>query len=239
MQVCNRNASGAAVRADCLDLCVEQPHCYRHVAGMGGDAGFADADDPERATESADGRTTTAWLALVAGLIRVIEVRATGALQQVAGGGGDIAQLAGSAGEQGAGEHRIVLSDPRVGSQVGVSYQCSDSQTTLRRGFNPVKSKAIDVDQVRRRLDVQLHQVQQIGAAGNDLRAVDLRRQCRGFGLGLGARIGKGSHALACATSVMASMMLEYAPQRQILPLMRSCNSLAISRGGSVRLGLA
>jgi hypothetical protein len=79
---------------------VERPHGHGHVARVRGDAGLAGADDRVLAAVAADGAAAAARLALVAGLVGVVEVRAARALQQVAGGGRLVAQLARGAGQQ-------------------------------------------------------------------------------------------------------------------------------------------
>ncbi|MNF74489.1 hypothetical protein D3C84_565230 [compost metagenome] len=108
-------------------------------------------------------------------------------MQQVAGGARHVAQLAGGTGEEGAGKHAVVLADARVGGEVGVAHQGADSQAAFGCGFDSVQGQVVDVDQLRRRLDVQLHQVQQVGAAGDEARAIDLGGERGGFGRRLGA----------------------------------------------------
>jgi hypothetical protein len=71
------------------------------------------ADDGMLAGVAADGRAAAARLALVAGLVGVVEVGAAGALQQVAGGGRLVAQLAGGARQQRARQHRVVAPHAR------------------------------------------------------------------------------------------------------------------------------
>ena len=75
--------------------------------------------------------------------------------------------------------------------------------------FDLVERQAADVDEMRRRLDLELHQVEQVGAAGDELGAGLARpRQPRPRGV-VGAFVGEGLHALASpATSRMAATML-------------------------------
>ena len=150
---------------------VERPHGDRHVAGMRGDAGVARADDGVLPAEAADGRAAAARLPLVAGLVGVVEIGAARALQQVAGRGRLVAQLAGGAGDQRAREHAVVAPHALVGGEIGVAHQRADAQAALRRRLDLVEAKAVHIDQVRRRLDLELHQVEQVGAAGDELRA--------------------------------------------------------------------
>src|SRR5271166_1276066 len=95
------------------------------------DAGLASADDGERARVAADRRAAAAGLALVARLVRVIEIRAARALEEVAGGRRLVAQLPRGAGEEGARQEQIVLSHARIGGEVGVAHERSDSQAAV------------------------------------------------------------------------------------------------------------
>jgi len=60
-----------------------------------------------------------------------------------------------------------------------------------------------------RRFDLELHQVEQVDAARNELCALDARCGGRGRGGRARALIGEGLHALLPETSVIASAMLE------------------------------
>ena len=84
---------------------------------------------------AADRGAAAAGLALVAGRRDVLEVDAAGALQRVAAGGGHVAQLAGGAGEQGLGEHRVALADPAVGRELAVGDGGADA-AGRRRGVS-------------------------------------------------------------------------------------------------------
>ena len=66
----------------------------------------------------------------------------------------------------------------------------------------------IDIDEMRRRLDLELHQVEQVGAARYEF-GVWLACSRSGRGWRLGAFVGEGLHACLPATSVTASAMLE------------------------------
>src|SRR5205085_8626330 len=106
-------------------------------------------------------------------------------------------------------------------------------------GLDAVQRQRVHVDEVRGRLDLQLHQVQQVGAAGDELRGRMARHRSGGFGGRVGAFVGEGLHVRTPATSEIASTMLEYAPQRQMLPLMRSRSSSADSSGRTLRSAVA
>ncbi len=63
---------------------------------------------------------------LVAGLGDVLEVDAARALQQVPAGGGQVAQLARSASEQGLGEQGIARANGAISRQIAVAHQRPD-----------------------------------------------------------------------------------------------------------------
>ena len=172
-------------------------------------AGVADADNRMLAAEAADGGAAAAGLALVAGLVGVIEIRAARPLQQIARGGRLVAQLAGGAGHQRARQHGIVAPHARIGGKIGVADQRADAQAAVRRRLDPVEAEVIDVDQMLRRLDLQLHQIEQIGAAGDEFGALGAQRGRGGVRGRARALIAEGSHAFLPATSVIASAMLE------------------------------
>ncbi len=168
-----------------------------------------DADHRMLAAEPADCRAAAAGLAFVARLVGVVEIRATGALEQIARGRRLVAQLTRGAREQRARKQAIVAPHTLIGGEIGVAHQRADAQPTLGRRFDLVEREAVDVDQMRRRLDLELHQVEQVGAARNELGALD----ARGGGCSVGGRVralvGEGFHAFLPATSVIASTMLE------------------------------
>ena len=109
--------------------------------------------------------------ALVAAGGRVVEVGAAGALEQVAADRRLVAQLARRAGEQRLREHRIAGAHPGVGGGVGVRRLGADPQPAVRQLLDLLQRQAADVDQVRRLLDLELHQVEQVGAAADELGA--------------------------------------------------------------------
>jgi hypothetical protein len=171
VEIGDRDGAARAVGAHGLDRGVERAHGHGHVARMRGDAGLARAYHRMLARVAADGRAAAARLALVAGLVGVVEVRAARALQQVARGGRLVAQLARGTGQQRARQQAVVAPHAGVGGQVGVAHQRTDAQAAVGGAFDLVEAEAVDVDQVRGRLDLQLHQVEQVGAAGNEARA--------------------------------------------------------------------
>ena len=159
-----------------MDLGVERGERHAHVGRMRGDAGFARAEDGVHAVEPGDRGAAAAGLALVAGRRGVVEVIAAGALQQVAAGRGHVAQLRRGAGEDRAGQQRIALGDQRVIGEVGIRHQRADAQAAVRRLLDGLERQPRNVDQPRRPLDVFFHQVDQVGAAGDEFRRWDRRR---------------------------------------------------------------
>jgi len=204
-----RNRPRCPIGLHRFDGRIEHAHGDGHVAGVGGDAGLAGADYAQLAAETTDGSAATAGLALVARHVGVVKIGASGPLKQVACRCRLVAQLSRSARQQRAAQHAIVAAHRLVGRQVSIADQRADAQSALWRRFDPVEAQMIDVDQVGRRFDLELHQVEQIGAAGNEART--LHRSCGLGGIRNAGRaaIGKRLHAFfSPATSFMAAMML-------------------------------
>ena len=66
--------------------------------------------------------------------------------------------------------------------QVGVAHQRADAQAAVCRHLDLVQRQAIDVDEMRRRLDLEFHEIEKVGAAGDELGAVDACCGRGGFG---------------------------------------------------------
>ena len=111
---------------DRLHLGIERPHGYRHVGWVGSDAMIAGAEDGVNAVEAGEGSATRAGIALVAGFGDVIEVITTCSLQQVAAGGGLVAQLGARACQQCTAQHTVALPHAGVGREVAISNQRAD-----------------------------------------------------------------------------------------------------------------
>ena len=207
-----------------------------HVGRVRRDAVLGRAEDAELAVHALDRRAAGAGRALVAGLGDVLEVAATGALQQVAADGRGIAQLPGGAGQQRLGQHRIALPDPRVGGEVAVAGAGADAQAAVGL-LDPGRQQPGHVHQQVRRLHPEFHQVDQVGAAGEELR-VRAAGQRDGAGRVGGPDVVERLHRAAPA-SCTAATMFGYAPHRHRLPLIRSATSASLSDGSPsvTRLG--
>src|SRR5262245_44096328 len=105
---------------------------------------------------------------------------------------------------------------------------CTDAEPAVSGLFDLPERQPADVDQAIRVLDLELHQVEQVRAPADELRAGHCSGRNRACGVGR-AFVCKLSHALApLAASRMASMMFGYAQQRQTLPLIRSRSSVSV-----------
>jgi hypothetical protein len=209
MEIGDGNAANCAVGLDRLHSRVERAHCHRHIARMCRDAGVADPDHGMRSAESPQRSTPAAGLAFVARLIGVVEIRTSRALKQVPGRGRLVAQLAGGARQQRSREQAIIPPHARIGGEIGVAHQGADAQPSVRCRLDLVERKSVYVDQMRGRFDLQLHQVDQVGSAGDELCAADPRGRRRSFRGRFRTLVSKGFHARLPLTSVIASMMFE------------------------------
>jgi hypothetical protein len=113
-------------------------------------------------------RAARAGRSFVAGLRDVLEVHAARALKQVAARRGQVAQLVGGTGQECLRQRRVAPPDHGVGSQVVVAHARSDAHAGVGQLLDPVGDDAPDVDEDVRPLDVQLHKVDQVGAAGQE-----------------------------------------------------------------------
>ncbi len=184
-----------------LDPGVQRGQRHRHVRGMGGDAVRGMAEDGVIAVHPLPRPAAAARHPLVAGLGQVLEVRAAGALEQVAAGRGRVAQLPGGAREQRLGQRRTAVADGRVGGEVAVADHRPDPQAAVRQLLHFVQREPGDVDEGGGPLDAELHQIDEVGAAAEIA--------CAGMGgvrLGgllhtAGAYIGEGLHGITSSTA--------------------------------------
>ena len=134
---------------------------------------------------------------LLQGMVGVVEIRAARALQQVARRRRLVAQLARGAGEQRARQHarsRGARARRRRGRCCAPARRCaarpraSARSCRAPRPLTSIRCVGVSIS--------QLHQVEQVGAAGDELGARGARRGRRGFGGRSRALVGEGLHAL-------------------------------------------
>ena len=152
-----------------------------HVGRIGRDAVWARPEDGECAVLPVDRRASRARLALVARHGGVAEVHASRALEQVPTRCRNVAELGRRAREKRFRQHAIVAYDRRIVRQCRVAYERADSQPSLLHALDRVQSQLVDVDEVRRSLDAEFHQVDERRAAGHVAygRALLRRRRVR------------------------------------------------------------
>ena len=121
--------------------------------------------------QAGGGGAAAAGSVLVARHARVVEVIAACPLQQVAAVAGHVADLRRGAGKNGGAQQRIVLAHQRVPGRVLVACQGAEPETAVGGGCDVMQRQAVDVDEQRRSHDPLLHQVDEIGAARDELRA--------------------------------------------------------------------
>src|SRR5262249_47263481 len=120
------------------------------------------------------------------------------------------------AGKQGFGHGREALDNVRMVSQIAVARERANAHAPIGQGLDPVEPRqAGDVDNTLRAADIALHEVQQIGAASEEGRAV-LSSSCTRRGNAVWTDIFKAVHAAspvlcwglmcACAASTASTM---------------------------------
>lgn len=161
-----------ACRADHVEFGVERDQGYGPVARVGGDAGVTGAQQRVGTVESIESRTTAARIPLVAGELRSpAEVAAPRALQQVPTDRRHVAQLLGRRPPQGFRQRRIIAAYDRMVGDLGHSRSRTEGQFALTRTDLGQLGETVNVDDGRRRLDAELHQVVQGRATGQELGA--------------------------------------------------------------------
>ena len=188
-----------------------------HVRGMRGDAMLARSQDRVHAVDPADRRTAAARLALIAGRGRIVEIQAARSLQEIAPGRGHVAQLRRGPGEDRAAEQWIARLYLRMLGEIAIGNQRADPQAAVLGLVNLIERQMRDVDQARRTRDILFHEVDQIGAAGDEFCGRVRRDPAYGVGDVAGARIFEVVHrpvapdlsvALPNITASMAATML-------------------------------
>lgn len=196
VEACRRHPAGSALAVVELDLGVQGGEGHGHVRGMGGDAVRGVAEDGVVAVHSVAGGAAGTRFPLVAGLGHVLEVRATGALEEVPAGGGDVAQLPGRAGEEGLGQGGVAGPDEGVHGQISVGYTGFDPEPSGGQFPDVVERQPGEVDEGVGGLHVVLHEVDQVGAAADVAGAGVARVGGRRFLEAGGPYVGEGLHAI-------------------------------------------
>jgi hypothetical protein len=201
----------AALPATTRDLHhrLERGQRHAHVGGVRRDAMLACAQDGVLPVHAANGGAATAGDALVAGRRRVIKVVAAGPLQQIAAGCRQVAELRRRAREDRARKQRPAGQHARIRRHPAVGRQRAEQQAAIRQLLDRVQPRqAVEVDQPYRPLDVVFHQIDEIGAAGDQPHrrigspfAQRLFKPCRAY-------IRKAHHGAAPAACSIASTML-------------------------------
>src|SRR5580704_8485182 len=179
----------------------------RHIGWVCGNALVAGTEHGMHSVEAAERRAARARVALVARLGDVIEVGAACPLQQIAPGGGSVAQLCARPRQQGPAQDPIPLAHALVSRKIAVSHRRAYAQAALRGVLDLVQRKTVDVDELRRSLNLQLHQVEQVRSACDELGAGP-DRGGGGSNSRVGAIVGKSLHAGPPAACLIAATML-------------------------------
>ena len=200
MKIAHRDGAFHTVAAGYLNAGVQRAQRHGHVAGIGGDAFTARTQHGVQLCDSVQRAAAAARLALVAGLVDIHEVVAARALAQVAAGRRLVAQLLGRPGEDRAGQDGVVGAHAGVDCSGGIGGQRADAQAAAIGVRNLAEAHAVDVRQLARRFHLQLHQVEQVRAAGDGHRILALR-DLHGVGQRPGAVILERPHAPSSAAT--------------------------------------
>jgi hypothetical protein len=202
---CDHTVAG---RASNVDLSFQHRERHAHVRRMRRDAGVTAAEDRVHAIVAVDGGAAAARLAFVAGRRCVVEVVAAGALQEVAARRCHITELLRGAGHDRAGENRIALLYQWVIGEIGVAYERSNTQPTVRRVFNLVQRQPRDIDHLRWSFDIHLHQIDQISTAGDEFRVWVVSDLAHRVSNVVGARILEINHDRPITCWIAATMLV-------------------------------
>jgi hypothetical protein len=193
------------------------------IRWIGSDAVFTRAKDGKRSIVTANRGTSCARLALVARMRRIAEVHAAGALQQVARRRCHVAQLRRCAGEQRLREHRIIPLDSRMMSDRRVSRQRAEDQAAPRRRLDTRERESIDIDQLIGMLDIELHQVDQRGAACREAN-IGILLYCLGPGSRLNCLIHRSRSAVLKSLHCHSTALRTWSGE----PVVMRCDGLPV-----------
>ncbi len=156
--------------------------------------------------ETAKRRAARARVALVARLRHIVEVIAARPLKQIAARGGLVSQLRAGPCQQRPAEDPVALPHALVRRQIAVPHHRADPQAPFRGILDLVQRETVDIDEMVRRLDLQLHQIEQIRSTRNEFGA-GFGRGRRSLGQRIRALIGEGLHVSSPAACLIAAWM--------------------------------
>lgn len=186
---------------DEFDFGVEGRQGDRHVGGMGGHAVRGVAEHGVVAVDAVEGPATGARFALVAGLPGVLEVRAAGPLEEVAPGGGHVAELARRAGQQGLGQDGQVAAHRRMRGEVAVAHGRPDPEPAAGQFADGVEGQPADVDEGAGGLHTEFHEVDEIGTAAEEAGVRQREEVVHGVLGAAGPDVTERLHAITSATA--------------------------------------
>jgi hypothetical protein len=195
-----------------VDAGVARGARHRHVARMGGDAALARPQHRVDAVVAVQGGAAGAGRALVAGVDGVAEVVAAGALHEVAADRRHVADLRAGAREERLGERRVAPPYGLVVGEVAVAHVGADPHAAAGQGLDLRQRQGVDVDQDGGSLDVELQEVDEGRAAGEELRPAVARHGVDRLVRPRGSGVGEGVHAgllppAPCAAWIAATML--------------------------------
>jgi hypothetical protein len=193
VKLSDRNGALPPARAPDSHHGVERVERVRHVARVHGDALLAPPEDRVHSVEPFPRAAAGSGLPFVARHRRVVEVRTSRALHQVAAVGRHVAELRGGARDDGLTEQRVLLADQRMVGRVGVLRERADGDAAVHlpdRG----EIETRQVDQLGRVFDVLLHQVEEVRPSGQESRVRVRRGRFHGGGRIRCARVSKRPH---------------------------------------------
>ena len=160
---------------DEIDRRVERHQGLGEIAGIGGDAGLADAEHGVDAVDTFHRGAARAGIALVAvGIRGVAKISAAGALENIAAEARHVADLLAGGELERLRDHRAVAQDRGMLGRVRHAHQRAETKA-VAAGFDPAERRRfdrVDVDDGLRPHDVELHEIEQRGAAREILRRV-------------------------------------------------------------------
>ena len=135
------------------------------------DARVARAEDGVDAVETVDRRTPASGIALIARGGGVVEIVATRPLKQIAARGSHIAQLLPRRLRGSRSTVRVALFDQRMVGEVGVWYERADAQSAASVSSTSLSASREMSTSFAGTFDILFHEVDEIGAACDKLRA--------------------------------------------------------------------